>query len=159
MTARRTRIARIRMLLLGAALNGLLLGACETVEPGTITPSGRPEAVFSNSEPDAVRAALASGCVSRGLRVREQSTSHVLCSRNLTGSEAYLVRLLVGERSATYPQQKLHFSVVPEGENVRVQARQWMEARIAFGPISRRELVGETHHGDVQELLYSLGGQ
>jgi hypothetical protein len=121
------------------------------------TPSGYPEATIAARTVDEVRASLMEACIQVGALVQESAGNNVLCSKTMTGGDAVLASLLVGNSYSTPPEQKIRFTVFQLQGNVRVTAQQWIETQMALGQIRRMELNGNNHRNSVQAMLDRLG--
>jgi len=147
----------MRKLLVTTSL--LVLAACQTVQPIKTTASGRPEAVFAGETSESVSNKIAAGCMSKGLLIKESSSSMVVCGKTMEGGEAVLAQMLVGNSYSTTPEKSIRFNIVSYDGSVRVAAYQWFESQMAFGQVNRQELNSGNHFNDVQNFLYSLGGK
>lgn len=135
-----------------------LLAACATGTP-TNTVSGWPEALFAGSDRLTVLSQIATGCANKGYFVADQGPSHVLCSRTMDDLQGAFAQVLLGNSYSTTPQMKVRFSALSSGDAIRVQAQPWIETQMALGQINRAELRSGQAASDVQQFLYSLGGE
>lgn len=144
----------------GAVL-ALMLSACATTPPVQRlidTPSGRPEAVFSNSSPDQVQSKLASGCMDRGMLVVSSSQNQVQCEIQLNAMQSALLQVMIGNSYSTPPRQYVRFVITPTGAGARVQAQMWAETQMAFGQMRQAELNSNEQFNSVQSFLFDIGG-
>ena len=123
------------------------------------TSSGYPEGVFANTNIDAVRSLLIEGCSSRGILVQEASGNQVVCGKTMTGGDAVLAQMLVGNSYSTTPERKIRFVIYQVGADVRVTAQQWIESQMAFGQVRRQELSANNQRNDIQQFLFNLGAR
>lgn len=147
-------------LTLTLAVSAIILSGCAT-QPDKIklTQSGYPEAMFEKSSVKAVKEKIIQGCDNRGAVILESSDNSVVCEKTMTGGDAVLAQVLIGNSYSTTPQQKVRFTVYPVGKSVKVSARQWVETQMAFGQIRQQELNSNAQFNDMQFFLNSLGGR
>ena len=140
-------------------LSILALSACETVQPIKTTASGRPEAIFYGETAESVSNKIATGCMNKGLLIKDTSSSMVVCGKTMEGGEAVFAQMLVGNSYSTTPEHNIRFSIVQINDDVKVVAYQWIESQMAFGQINRQELNSGKQFNDVQGFLNFIGGQ
>lgn len=121
------------------------------------TSSGYPEGIFLNSNIETVRSRVIDGCSSNGLMVQETSGNQVLCGKTMTGGDAVLATLVVGNSYSTTPERKIRFVIYQVGSDVKITAQQWIESQMAFGQVRRQELNSNNQKNDIQQFLFSLG--
>lgn len=123
------------------------------------TPSGRAEGVFTGVGLNWVSSRLAGVCMNDGSMVEQPNQNTVICSKTMTGGQAVMAQMAVGNSYSTTPVQKVRFSMVPQPDGVRVVAFQWVESQMAFGQIRQQELNANHQRNDLQQLLWSLGAK
>ena len=137
----------------------LLAGCATPVDLIKDTLSGYPEAEFKNSTTDTVKSKLMEGCSNKGILVQDTQPNSIVCGKRMTGNEAFLATLLIGNKYSTPPERKIRFIIYQKGQNVRVTAQQWIEVQMAFGQIRREELNSNNQRNEIQEFLTRLGGR
>lgn len=141
-------------------LSTLFLTACAAQpEKIKLTQSGYPEAIFEKSSTESVKAKIIQGCDNRGAMVLESSNNSVVCSKTMSGGDAVLAQVLIGNSYSTTPEQKVRFTIYPVGKSIKVSARQWVETQMAFGQMRQQELNSNSQFNDMQFFLNSLGGR
>jgi hypothetical protein len=123
------------------------------------TASGYPEGLFRNADVDTIRSRLMDGCTSGGIPVIDAGGNQVLCGKTMTGGDAVLAQLLVGNSYSTTPERKLKFMIFQSGGDVRVTAQQWVETQMAFGQMRRQELRSNNQNNEIQQFLQNLGAE
>ena len=121
------------------------------------TSSGYPEGVFTNTTVDDVRNKVIAGCEMRGIAVEQSSDNSVICGKTVTGGDAVVAQLLVGNAYSTTPEEKIRFTIYQIGSNVEVSAHEWIESQMPFGQVRQVELNSNNQFNDMQRYLYSLG--
>jgi len=91
--------------------------------------------------------------------VIESTPNQVLCGKTLTGSDAFLAQMAIGNSYSTTPQRKIRFTIYKMGDDVKVTAQQWVETQMAFGQVQTQELKTNNQINDVQNFLLSLGAE
>lgn len=133
------------------------LTACAPQQPLVrATASGYPEATIPGRTVDEIRSAIMEACASRGALVQESSGNIVVCGKTMSGGEAIMARMVIGNSYSTEPERKVRFTVFQVGGNVRVTAQQWIETQMAFGQVKRMELNGNNQRNDIQAMLTRL---
>lgn len=122
------------------------------------TPSGRPEVVFSGSNLKTVSAKLAALCADRGILVKEVTETKVVCGGTMSGGDAALAQLVVGNSYSTTPERYVQFTLFPYQGGTRVQAQQWIESQMAFGQVNRQELNSGAQFNNILDALIGIGG-
>lgn len=123
------------------------------------TASGKPEGVFPASTQQEVKNLVTGSCARRGLMTMEYGQNQVECSKTLSGGDAFIAQMAVGNSYSTTPEHKVRFTFIQEGSDVRVIAHQWIESQMAYGQVRRQELNQAKHTNDVQGWLSSLGSR
>lgn len=122
-------------------------------------PSALPHARFPAASASDVSGRLASQCLDRGHAVIESTVNSVTCEIRLGTAGSIAAGLMVGSRSSTRPKNMVRFVIVQAGPDVRVQARQWLEAVSAFGQTRAEPLTDPALNARLQQSLYDAGGQ
>lgn len=134
-----------------------MLTACVTAAPIKQTASGRPEAVFRSQSVEQLTGRISRVCLERGMQVT-QGKNELTCSKVLSGSDAILATLAIGNSYSSTPTQSIKFNFIKQGKDTRIYAYQWIQTQMALGQIRRHELNSGKHFNDVQNFLKSLGG-
>lgn len=138
----------------------LLLSGCVAQQPRIKeTNSGYPEAIFAKSSLAKVRNKLIEVCDTHGIPVLDSNENSVTCGKEMTGSDAVLGQMLIGNSYSTTPIQKIKFTLYQVSKGVKVSARQWFETQMAFGQMQQQEMNGNNQFNSVQNMLTSIGGK
>lgn len=138
------------------AAAALLLAGCSTQELLLQTPSGYPEATFSNASLETVENKFVGACSQIGAAVTESSPNQVVCGKPMDGQSAVLMQALIGNAYSTPPVEKLRFVLYSTGSGVHVTAYHWVETQMAYGQVRTTELNGTAQRNDLQLILYRL---
>lgn len=122
-------------------------------------PLKRPEGVYGSASVEEIKARLMDSCLQRNLIISETGDNHVVCSKELTGMDAFLARLTIGNAYSSTPEQKMRFTVFRIGDAVKVTGHEWVETQMPFGKVNKVELAGEKHAAEMRKLLASLNVQ
>lgn len=137
-----------------------ILTACATpVALNKQTSSGYPEGVFSNTTVDVVKSKIMEGCSSKGIMVQDVQSNSVICGKTMSGNDAFLATLAMGNSYSTTPERKVRFMVFQSGSNVKVTAQQWMDLQMAFGQTKKQELNSNNQRNNMQDFLEKLGAK
>jgi hypothetical protein len=136
----------------------LLLGCATETALLKQTPSGYPEELLTGVTVESTRAAIMDVCAARGSLVQESAGNHVVCGKVMTGGDAVLAQLLIGNSYSTQPELKVRFTIYQSSAGVRVTAQQWMETQMAFGQMRRQDLNGNAQRNQIQAVLSALPG-
>lgn len=148
----------MRSLLIAAAAAASLVGCAATPEPLLKpTASGNAEARFHGRSIDDVRNTLAARCMAAGAHV-QTSPHEVICAKALSGAQATLMQLAIGNSYSTTPEAKMSFNLVQSGPDVEAVGRAWVETQMAFGQVRRVPLDGARDRNTLQTLLLGAGG-
>ena len=134
------------------------LSSCATEAKIAETPSGYPEAAFTNTSTTKVKNKLMAECDERGY-IADSSESSVTCQRTMTGGSAIIAQTLIGNSHSTTPEYVIKFNVYQKNTSVKVTARQWIETQMAFGQIQRQEVNSGQNFNFTQQMLYNIGGK
>lgn len=140
-----------------AALMMVLLAGCAS-HARLNTASGRPEAIFFGSSVESVKGRIANGCIANGLAVFEMSDNHVTAGKQLSGGEAMMMQLAIGNSYSTPPVRKVQFLIFKNGNDVKVTAREWVETQMAYGQMRQVELDSNQQMQSLQQFLRGIGG-
>lgn len=137
-----------------------ILSACAASQP-LIKPtsSGYPEGIFRNTSIDRISSKIMDGCTSNGLIIYEATSNQVVCGKTMSGMDAVLGQLVVGNSYSTTPERKVRFSIFQQGNDVKVVAHEWMESQMAFGQIRRQPFDANHQKNSLQQFLFSLGAE
>lgn len=143
-----------------ATLMTLALTACATpIDLKKETASGYPEGVFPRTTVETVKSKLMQGCSAKGVLVQDVQSNSVVCGKTMTGSDAMLATLTMGDSYSTTPERKVRFMIFKDGDNVKVTAQQWMELQMAFGQIRKQDLNANKQRNEMQDFLEQLGAK
>lgn len=136
-----------------------ILAACAQ-QPDRIaeTPSGRPEATFTNTTPGAVAGKIAEGCTNFGLLVVDMRDNSVTCKAEMDAGDRLIAGLAIGTRYSTPPQNLGRFTIFAVGADVKVQMYQWIETQTAYGQTRTRENNNNLAFNNGMTFLRWLGG-
>lgn len=135
-----------------------LTGCVEQEDYMARTPSGRPEVAFATKSPAKVAEKITARCAAKGLLVRKTSPNEVICGGTMSGGDAMLAQLAIGNSYSTQPEQYIRFTIFPVRGRVRVQTYQWIETQMAFGQVNKLELNSGKHFNDTLRSLIDMGG-
>lgn len=122
------------------------------------TASGRPEAIFFGATTESVKGRIANGCIANGLAVFEMSDNHVTAGKQLSGGEAMMMQLAIGNSYSTPPVRKVQFLIFRNENDVKVTAQEWVETQMAFGQLRQVELNSARQMQSLQQFLRGIGG-
>lgn len=143
-----------------AALSAMiLLAGCAQERLVKPTKSGMAEGRFENATLDDVRNKLVGWCAQDGAAVLEASGNQVVCSRTMTGGQAVMAQVLIGNSYSTTPEARARFTMYQAKNDVNVVAAQWMETTMAMGQARRVELKEPQHINRLQAILDELGAK
>ncbi len=136
-----------------------ILAACAQ-QPDRIaeTPSGRPEALFTNTTPGAVAGTIAAGCANFGMLFVEMSDNTVTCENEMDATEQLIANLAVGTKYSTQSRDLARFTIFSVGAGVRVQIYSWIETQTAYGQTRTLENNNNTSFNGGMVFLRWLGG-
>ncbi len=137
----------------------LILAACAQ-QPDRIaeTPSGRPEATFTNTTPGAVAAKIAAGCANFGMLVVDMRDNSVTCENEMDATDQLLANLAIGTKYSTPARDLGRFTIFAVGADVRVQIYSWIETQTAYGQTRTLENNNNTSFNGGMVFLRWLGG-
>lgn len=136
----------------------IILAACTQPDRIAETPSGRPEALFTNTTPSAVAGKIAAGCAQVGLLVVEMRDNSVTCENVMEGTDQMLANLAIGTKYSTPARDLGRFTIFAVGANVRVQLYSWIESQTAYGQTRKLENDSNTDFNGGMTFLRYLGG-
>lgn len=136
-----------------------LSGCVEHEEYMARPPSGRAEVAFASRNPAKVAEKITARCAAKGLLVRKTSPNEVICGGTMSGGDAVLAQIAIGNSYSTAPEQYIRFTIFPVNGQVRVQTYQWIETQMAFGQVNKLELNSGKHFNDTLRSLIALGGR
>ena len=123
------------------------------------TPSGRPEVLFAGMEVNQASERLVGLCADKGILVQQVTPNQVTCGGTMTGGDAALAQMVIGNSYSTTPSQYVQFTMFPYQGGTRVQAQQWVETQMAFGQVNRAELNSGNQFNAILQGLMSVGAQ
>jgi hypothetical protein len=147
----------MRKISLVAAL--LLSSSAMAGKPAASTPSGLPEAVFTDTTLVDAEGKIASACMDKGWQITVQTTNQVTCQVPFGGFKQALAGALLGNSYSTPPNVFAAFSMAQVGPNVRVQARAWMETQMAFGQVRTMQYDDSKSKTGLMSFLTTAGAQ
>lgn len=122
------------------------------------TPSGRPEVVFATRNTASIAEKITARCAVKGLLIRKTSPNEVICGGTMSGGDAMLAQLAIGNSYSTTPEQFIRFTIFIVNAQTRVQTYQWIETQTAFGQTNKLELNSGKHFNNTLKALIALGG-
>jgi hypothetical protein len=135
-----------------------LIAACAPQQPLIkATPSGNAEGTIQNVTVEDASNRVIALCNASGLGVYDATPQRVLCGKVLTGGDAVLASLAIGNSYSTPPEQKVQFIIFRDGSGVKITTQQWIETQMAFGQTRRSELKANHQVNDLQRALNSIG--
>jgi hypothetical protein len=147
----------MRIISLVAAL--LASSSAMAGKPAASTPSGLPEAVFTDTTLADAEGKIASACMDKGWQITTQTTNQVTCQVPFGGFKQALAGALLGNSYSTPPNVFAAFSMAQVGPNVRVQARAWMETQMAFGQVRTMQYDDSKSKTGLMSFLTAAGAQ
>lgn len=144
---------------LGIAFLAALVSGCAAnprIETGTI--SGKPEVLFASATSAAVRNRIVEHCSNMGMDVAEATEQLVTCDFEARFGDQLVVALFVNGSANASPKNRLRFTLIQQGGDVRVIARQWVETQMPFGQVRSIELNHGERFAETQELLNLWAG-
>jgi hypothetical protein len=119
------------------------------------TPSGRPEAVFVNTTSEEASDKIAALCAKQGWTPSRQSMQ-VTCEFRMNGFAQALTNALTAPRYATSVRHFISFSLIQDGRQTLVQARQYQSFTTAFGQYNETEMItDESFNDSINVMIYS----
>lgn len=141
---------------LATVLCAFVLG-CAQVPLNKVTQSGKPERVFANTKVVDIKSKLIDRCATAGLQIDDRGSNSVVCSKTLSGGDAVIAQIAIGNSYSTTPEQKVSFSITQRGNDVFVIATSmWIETQMAFGQMRRQDIANNKQINDVQNFLDSI---
>lgn len=143
---------------LGIALAVLVSGCAANSKIETGTVSGKPEVLFTATTPAAARNRIVEYCSNMGMDVADASDQLVTCDFEARFGDQMLVALFVNGSANAAPKNRFRFTLIQQGNDVRIIARQWIETQMAFGQVKSIELNRGERYGETQALLNLWAG-
>lgn len=142
------------------ALGALLLSGCASQEQlKKQTASGKPEAVYKNTQKSQVKDWLTELCSSTGFMISESSDTTLTCSKQQQGGEAALTQVLIGNAYSTTPVNKTKFTLAQINADTKVWADMWVETQMAFGQMQQVPITNNNVRNRVQDALDQLAAR
>ena len=136
------------------------VAGCAQPDRITETASGRPEAMFNNTTPEAVSGKIANGCATVGKTVVNMTDNQVICETIMGLGDTFITELAIGNAYSTPPRRFSRFTIFPAGGGmVRVQLYQWVETQMAFGQTRAMEFNSNQAFNAAMGFLRSIGGK
>lgn len=135
------------------------LAACEQVDKVAETPTGRPEVSFSTKDVQSVTNKIPGICSQVGLMVQSVSSNEVICGGTMSGGQAVMTQLAIGNSYSTTPEQHVRFTTFPVGNETRVQAYRWAETVMPFGQVRKLEITSHESFNEIMKAMMSVGGK
>ncbi len=140
------------------AILGVMASGCATGEIVSVqTPSGLPEASFSNTTVAAVTAKFADRCVSSGFAIEMPNPGQIVCTKALQGLRAAGVYMVLGSK-ADNPAEALQLLAYQSGADVHAQVRHWIQVDAYSGQTKRSQIDDPTSINNAQQMLFNIGG-
>lgn len=128
-----------------------VLTACATpISLNKQTSSEYPKGVFANTTVEVVKSRIMDGCSSKGIMIKDVQSNSVICGKKMSGNDAFLATLAMGNSYSTTPEKKVRFMIFQNGSNVKVTEQQWMELQMAFDQMKKQELNSNNQRNDMQ---------
>jgi len=135
----------------------LLLISCAQVPLNKATTSGKPERIFNSVKVSEIRSKIIERCSMSGLQVEERGTNTIVCSKTLTGGDAVMAQMLIGNSYSTTPEHKVSFLITQRNNDVFVMTNNiWIQTQMALGQIKTQELNNNKQYNDIQAFLDGL---
>lgn len=145
------------MRLVAIAASAIFFASAALTAPVATTPSGQPEGRFEQTTLSDAGGKIASRCMDLGWTVTGQTANQVTCQMPFGGVKQALAGALLGNAYSTPPNTFVQVSLAQVGENVRAQARAWMETQMAFGQLRQMPFDNVKNKSDLMGFLESAG--
>jgi hypothetical protein len=143
-----------------ALLLALLVAGCATgPQARYATPSGLPEAMFTDSTLRDVNGVLQNACMRGGLPVVQATDYNVRCQLRLNAMQQTVIQMGIGNSYSTTPVGFVDFALAPLGGDVRVSARTFAQTQMAFGQVNSVELNNAAMLNGVMDMMMQAGGR
>lgn len=137
----------------------LVASAC-TQEPLNVqTASGQPEAVFAFSTLQKVNNQLLGLCADWGYIPVSVQQNTIRCSRQTKSGEAINAQMALGGSNVSTPERLLQFTLIENGNSVRVIGQQWYQAQTITGQQRKVIINSNRIKNHLQQTLYNLGAK
>lgn len=137
----------------------LLCAACEAPDRVVETPSGRPEGVFKNQSPQQVSDRVAQFCAQRGLAIAQRSSNNVVCQGELTGGDAIMAQMIIGNSYSTTPVATIRTDLFQEGRDTRAYVGTSYSTQMPFGQVNTMQAQGNGDYNGMIMFLQALGAE
>lgn len=121
------------------------------------TPSGQPEASFSETTLSDAGGKIVSSCMDSGFQVTSQTTNQITCEVPLNSWKSAVTQMLIGNSYSTTPRSYVSVSLAQIGPNVRTQARAWVETQTAFGQNRQHQYTDDATFNNLINFLMRAG--
>lgn len=135
------------------------LGGAAFARPYYVTPSGKPDAVFSAMTAEQAQGKIASYCMDHAMSVSSNSPGQVTCELKMGMMQSALSQALIGNSYSTTPREFVRFSVVAIGPDARAQGNAWVETQMAFGQMRQQVIDGDAMNNSIENVLLASGGK
>ena len=157
---KRIYVKAVSQLVVLTVFASFLSGCGEPPDKLIETASGKPEAVFRNTNPAAVANKFVGICAKFAGQVDTATNHQVICRKSLAEidqTESVMTQLLIGNSYSTTPDSVMTFTIVDIGNDVMVYADQYSETIMAFGQPKRVNTMGNANFNIVMKLFKFLG--
>lgn len=120
------------------------------------TASGKPEALYKNTQKAQVKDRLTELCSSTGFMISESTDATLTCSKQQEGGQAILSQALIGNAYSTTPVSKTRFTLAQVNNDTKVWADMWVETQMAFGQMQQVPITNNNVRNQVQDALDQL---
>src|SRR5690349_5762617 len=100
------------------------------------------QSTFYHTTLQEVGGRIAGQCMNLGWTVTNQGSNEVTCQVPMNFGKQLLAEVLLGSRYSTQTVQFVQVSFAQIGEDVRAQARSWLENQSAFGQVRQTPIEG-----------------
>ncbi len=122
------------------------------------TPSGVPEGIFTAATAESIRSEILNFCMDRGFPTTSDMTS-VTCELPMSALGSAVLGALIAPKYSSPLRSNIQFTVNQSGQDVRVQARGWLETQTAFGQVQRTPSTDDDFFNGAVAILQSLGAE
>ncbi|MHB9319094.1 hypothetical protein ACP3TG_08250 [Phytobacter diazotrophicus] len=120
------------------------------------TASGKPEAVYKNTQKSQVKDWITELCSSTGFMISESTDNTITCGKQQEGGQAILSQALIGNAYSTTPVSKTRFTLAQINSDTKVWADMWVETQMAFGQMQQVPITNNNVRNQVQDALDQL---
>jgi hypothetical protein len=146
--------------LLTGLICAIVLTGCASEPPKVReTVSGKPEGFFRNTSVEDARSEIINQCANKGLSVEESTGTQVICSKEMSGSQAIATQLVIGNSYSTTPVVKARFVFAKNGSDTRVICYARYETVMALGQVRTMESTSNSDFNELMGFLRNAGAE